>query len=203
MLLLSAVAPLLVADVALGGIRSIIPRFVAPAYLVLTVSLAYLVSGVLRAHGAWMRAACACAGIVVVAAAAGSYGMRWGADVWWNQDDGAAAESSAVATLVNGLPRPQLISTGLGTLLELSHYLRPGTPIRVVVDGREPPLQRGQSYILYGSPASGAAAARLDRLLSDIRRRGDAKLELVSPQLPCCGAGIPTIPRQLWRVTPR
>jgi hypothetical protein len=127
-----------------------------------------------------------------------------GAEVWWTQDDGAAAENLAVSRLVTGLQHPLLISTGLGTLLEMSHYLRPETAIRVSVDGRPPALERGRSPIVaYGSPANGAAAARLQTLLGGIRRQGLYVPRPVSVSLACCGAGIRPIPRQLWRLEPR
>jgi hypothetical protein len=139
----------------------------------------------------------------VVAAASGSYVASARARVWWIQDDGAAAENFAVSEKLNKLSRPLLISTSGGTLLEMSHYLRPETRIRVVLDGRVPPLGRGFSDILiYGSPANGAAAARLAALLRDVRRHHNAQLQPVSLELPCCGLGIRPIPGQFWRLVP-
>jgi uncharacterized membrane protein len=195
----AAVLPLAAADVVSGGIRSTIPRYLAPAYLVLTVALGFLIALGLRAAGTRPRAAALAVAAAVVAAAAGSYAARAGHDVWWTQDDGAAAENLAVARLVERSPEPVVVSTGFGTMLELSHYLPPATPIRFVADGREPALPQGaRTIVVYGSPANGAAAARLEALLADIRRRGRLVVRPSTPALPCCGAGIVPIPRQLW-----
>ena len=202
--IVATAGPLVVADLAAGGIRSTIPRYLAPMYLALTIALAFLIREGLRHPRPLRRAAVAALAIAVVGAAAGSFAGRARATVWWTQDDGAAAENRAVSRLVNSLPQPLLVSTGLGTLLELSHSLRPGTRIRVVVDGRQPSLPGGgTSIVVYGSPANGAAAARLAALLRDVRRRGEFTAEPVSLSLGCCGAGIRPIPRQVWRLEPK
>jgi uncharacterized membrane protein len=200
----ASAGPLVAADLAFGGIRSTIPRYLAPMYLTLSIALAFLISEGLRLRDPLRRGAAAALALAVVGAAAASYAGRVGAEVWWTQDDGAAAENLAVSRLVTGLQHPLLISTGLGTLLEMSHYLRPETAIRVSVDGRPPALERGRSPIVaYGSPANGAAAARLQTLLGGIRRQGLYVPRPVSVSLACCGAGIRPIPRQLWRLEPR
>ena len=138
-----------------------------------------------------------------IAAAAASYAESAPARVWWNQDDVASAQNFAVAEAVNRMQRPLLVSTSGSTLLPMSHYLRPETRIRIVLDGRAPPIGGGFSDIVfYGSPANGAAAARLTALLRDLRLHHHAKLQPVSLALPCCGLGIQGIPRQFWRLIP-
>jgi len=202
-LVAASALPLMVADVAAGGIRSAVPRYLMPVYLGLAIALAFLLSHGLAAWKAAVRGLAALVALAVVGAAAASYVESTSASVWWNQDDGAAAENLAVSRALNRLDRPLLISTGVGTLLEMSHYLRPETRVRVVLDGRAPPLGRGAGEVLlYGSAANPAAAARLAALLGDIRRRHVQTLEPVSLRLPCCGAGTTPIPRQVWRLEP-
>ena len=202
-LIASAAFPLMLADVATGGIRSVNPRFLAPVYLALTIALAFMISQGLSAHRARTRAITAAVALGTIAAAAASYAESARAKVWWNQDDVATAENLAVTEAVNRMQRPLLVSTSGSTLLQMSHYLRPETRIRIVLDGRAPPLGGGFSDIVfYGSPANGAAAARLTALLDDVRRRHHAKLQPVSLDLPCCGLGIRPIPRQFWRLIP-
>jgi uncharacterized membrane protein len=202
-LIAASAAPLMLADIAAGGIRSAIPRYLAPVYLGLSIALAFLLSYSLAARSAGIRALASLLALATVGVAAVSYAGNTGARVWWNQDDGAAPQNLAVSRALNRLDRPLLISTGVGTLLEMSHYLRPQTRIRVVLDGREPPLGRGfREVLLYGSPANPAAASRLAALLRDIRRRRAQTLRPLSLVLPCCGAGTTPIPRQLWQLRP-
>jgi uncharacterized membrane protein len=202
-LIFATAFPLMLADVATGGIRSVTPRYLAPVYLALPIALAFLISRGLFSDRGRTRAVTALVALGTIAASAAAYAESANARVWWNQDDVAAAENSAVAERLNRMQRPLLLSTSGSTLLEMSHYLRPETRIRIVLDGRAPPLGDGFSDIVfYGSPANGAAAARLTALLRDVRLHHHSRLQPVSPPLPCCGLGIRPIPRQFWRLIP-
>ena len=195
-LVLVPFVPLALLDVAAGGIRSAIPRYIAPTYLAFSVALAYLVCAGLAANAAATRASGAVMAAALVTAAVVSYTHRWDARIWWNADDGAAAANLAAAREVRQRFPHRLDSAGVGTLLELSHALPADTRIRVALDGAAP-TPRGGAVVVYGSPANGAAAARLEILLATFRKRGVSLRELV-PSLACCGAGIKPIPHQLW-----
>ena len=198
LLVLAPALPLAVADAATGGIRSTIPRYLAPTMLGLSLSLAFaLARGLRDARQVPRLAACLAAGLAA-AAGLGSYAHRLDARVWWTADDGAAATNLAVSRVVDAHPDAVLVATGTGALLELSHYLAPSTRIDVALDGRLPALPAGTGFYLYGSPANGSAAARLRALVADARRRG-RHVELLQPALPCCGADIVHIPDQFWR----
>jgi uncharacterized membrane protein len=199
-LIAAPTVPLMLADLLLGGVRSEVPRFQAPAYLGLTIALAFLVSEGLAARSDSLRGIATIVTGAVIGAAAVSYAQSANAQVWWNQDDGAAAENLAVSQALNRVGRPLLISTGVGTLLEMSHYVRADIPIRVVLDAREPPLEGDLGgVLLYGSPANGVAARRLAALVRAMRRR-HAALRPITLPLPCCGAGIRRIPDQVWEL---
>jgi uncharacterized membrane protein len=192
--------PLAVPDLVVGGQRSTVQRFLVPTYLGLTLALAFLVFAGLRGGGR-RRLVASVLAAGVVACGAGSYTREVGARVWWNQDDGAAAENRAVADVLNQQHGVFLMATGGGALLELTNYLRPDTRVRLVLDGRPPSVPRETRYVFaYGSPASPVAAERLARLLANLRRRS-IRVEPVEPPLPCCGGGIPAEPDQFWRVT--
>jgi uncharacterized membrane protein len=194
----ATVLPLMIADLTVGGVRSTIPRYIAPTYLALTIGLAFVLSEGLVASRTRIRLLTAVIGLAIVAAGVGSYVESAPAKVWWNQDDGAAAENLAVSIYVNRQQRPLLISTAPGTLLEMSHYLRPTIPVRVLLSGRLRQLPtRSTTVVLYGSPADERAATALASLVREIRRRGLSVRPLVLP-LPCCGDAIHAIPHQAW-----
>jgi uncharacterized membrane protein len=199
LLVLVPVLPLAIADAATGGIRSTIPRYLAPTMLGLSLALAFALARGLAAVRPAPRLAAGLASGLVVAAGVASYAHRLDARVWWTADDGAAATSLAVSRTLDAHPRSVLVATGPGTVLELSHYLRPSTRIYVALDGRLPSLPRDADAVyLYGSPANGSAAARLRALVADARRRG-RHVEAVPLSLPCCSADIAHIPGQFWR----
>ena len=200
-LLATTTLPLVGADLATGGIRSTVPRFLVPALLVLEVPIAFLIASLTRAELPVLRAAAASVAAFVLAGAVGSFAARVGAPVWWTHDDGAAAENVAVSRLVDTGARPALVTTSAGNLLELAHYLRPAAAIFLASGRRLPPADalRGRNpIIVYGSAAGGDAAARLSMLLRLIRGQRDGRLVPLDPQLPCCGAGIRQEPGQLW-----
>ena len=199
LLVVVPVLPLAFADATTGGIRSTIPRYLAPTMLGLSLALAYALARGLAAVRPAPRLAAGLAAGLVVAAGVGSYVHRLDARVWWNADDGAAATNLAVSRTLDGDSQSVLVATGPGTVLELSHYLEPTTRIYVSLDGRMPALPRdATSVYLYGSPANGSAAARLRALVADARRRG-RHVEAVQLSLPCCSADIAHIPDQFWR----
>jgi uncharacterized membrane protein len=199
LLVLVPVLPLAIADATTGGIRSTIPRYLAPTMLGLSLALAFaLARGLADARQAPRLAAGLASGLVVAAGVA-SYAHRLDARVWWTADDGAAATNLAVSRTLDAHRRAVLVATGPGAVLELTHYLEPSTRIYVSLDGRLPELPRDAGAVyLYGSPANGTAAARLRALVADARRRG-RHVEAVPLSLPCCSADIAHIPAQFWR----
>jgi uncharacterized membrane protein len=192
---------LALADLARGGVRSIVPRFIVPALLALTLSLAYLLARGLRSRAPAARIGSVALVAGVIACSVGSYVHEAGARVWWNQDDGAAPASRSVADVLNASSRPFLLATGGGALLELTNYLRPQTRVRLVLNGKPPSTPVGTGDVFaYGSPATPTAADRLRRLLESLRERG-AEVTEVDVEPACCGADIRHQPRQFWRVS--
>jgi uncharacterized membrane protein len=193
--------PLVGADLAVGGIRSTVPRFLVPALLLLEVPIAFLIASLARAELPLLKAGAASVAVFVLAGAVGSFVARVGAPVWWTHDDGAAAENVAVLRLLDVGGRPALVTTSAGNLLELAHYLHPAAAILLASGRRLPPaaaLRGRRPIIIYGSAAGGGAAARLRMLLRLIRTQHDGRLVPLAPQLTCCGAGIRREPGQLW-----
>jgi len=188
------------ADLAVGGQRSTVPRFLVPTYLGLTLALAFLIFQGLNSRVRHRRIGAVALAAGVIACAGGSYAHEAGARVWWNQDDGAAPENRAVVDALNRREGAFLLATGGGALLELTNYLRPGTRIRLVLEGVPPRVPRGTRRVFaYGSSATPVAAGRLQRLLFALRRDG-AQPEVVHLDLPCCGAAIHRLPNQFWRI---
>lgn len=198
-LVAASFVPLAVLDLAAGGQRSIVQRFIAPVYLGFTLALAFLLWS--EARGTASRRllpGAAAAGILVCGAV--SYAHEVNREVWWNQDDGATAQTRIVADTLNRHRGVFLMATGGGALLELTNYLHSDTRVRLVLNGRAPSIPPGtRSVFAYGSPATPAAADRLRKLLADLRRRG-LRPRPIHAQLPCCGDGIPALPNQFWSV---
>jgi uncharacterized membrane protein len=195
--------PLMLADVAFGGLRSTVPRFLVPVMLALELPVAFLLARWVRARArpARLFAALTCAGLL--AAAAASFAASVSARVWWPHDDGAAAENLAVTRLLNERPQPFMLATGLGNTLEMVHYLRSDARIELADGARPPQLPAASAFpiYVYGSPTDGAPARLLTALLGALRSDSRLRLQPLTPRLPCCGAGIRQEPRQLWRVT--
>ena len=190
-------------DLARGGVRSAVPRFIVPAYLALTLALGYLMFRGLASKTPAARIGAVALAAGAVACAAVSYAHEASARVWWNQDDGAAPENRAVADSLNSQRHVFLLATGGGALLELTNYLRPETRLRLVLNGVPPRVPAGTEEVFaYGSPATPVAADRLRRLLATLRARG-ADLTVVDLKPVCCGADIRRLPNQFWRLSER
>jgi uncharacterized membrane protein len=201
-LVAASFVPLAVADLAAGGQRSIVQRFISPVYLGFTLALAFLLWSEARSTRSRRLLAGAVAAALLACGAA-SYAREVDRPIWWNQDDGAAAQTRAVAETLNRHRRVFLMATGGGALLELTNYLHADTRVRLVLNGRAPDIPRGVRYLFaYGSPATPAAADRLRRLLDDLRNRG-IQPRPIHTRLPCCGDGIPALPNQFWSVVTR
>jgi uncharacterized membrane protein len=201
-LVAASFVPLAVADLAVGGQRSIVQRFVAPVYLGFTLAVAFLLWSEARSTGS-RRLLTGAAAAAILACGAVSYAREVDREIWWNQDDGAAAQTRAVVDTLNRHRGVFLMATGGGALLELTNYLHGDTRVRLVLNGRAPAVPRGARYVFaYGSPATPAAADRLRKLLDDLRNRGTRARPIRTP-LPCCGDGIPAIPNQFWSVATR
>jgi len=190
-LIAATVLPLVLADVIAGGVRSTVPRFVAPAYLGLSLALAFVLSEASRSASTARRLVGAGVLLAVVAAAAVSYGQSAFAPVWWNQDDGQAATNVAVAHVLEHAERPLLLTVSSPPLLELAHYVKPSTGMRVDDAGSPPLPPAGGHVFLYGLPSD----PRVIALLASGGRWG-----LVPLVKPCCGAGDDTPAAQLWQL---
>jgi uncharacterized membrane protein len=177
-------APLMLADLAFGGVRSTVPRFLAPAYLGVSVALAFALVEATAARSRRAVLAAAAAALAVVAAGAVSYERSAFAAVWWNQDDGAAEQNLAAARVLDRFQKPVLLTTATLPLLELAHYLEPGARVAVVAAGAPLPRVEGDDVFFYG-PA---------------RPPGGERLSPVPLELPCCDAGLSPGRYRLWRV---
>lgn len=194
-------APLLAADLAFGGTRSVVPRFIVPTLLAIEIPVAFLLSTLLRSNRrVALGAGAATLGCITIAAVL-SYARSVDAPVWWTHDDGAAADNVAAVRLLDRTRSPHLVSTGVANPLEMSHYLKPQTRIAVVYEGRlAQRLEPGT--LVYGSAADGDAQERLSRLLGSIRHKQPGTLRQLLPQRPCCDARIARRHDQLWRIAP-
>jgi uncharacterized membrane protein len=113
------VLPLLLADLALGGIRSTFPRYFVPSLIGIQLAVVYLLSAKLNDGKLWrwIGLGLCCAGVVSSVAS-------FSAPTWWTKT--ISHENAAVATVINQSTAPLLVSDAeTGDLLALSHLLKP------------------------------------------------------------------------------
>lgn len=121
-LTLVPILPLLLADLAFGGLRSTFPRYFIPTLLGIQLAVVYFLSKNFDAkwrwgNGRWLIGALCCASLV-------SCLTSFSAPTWWQKT--LSQENPAVAQEVNQAVRPLLISDAEpGDLLSLSHLLKP------------------------------------------------------------------------------
>lgn len=121
---------LLAPDLFLGGMRSFIPRYLFPLYLSLLISLAYLIASLLSA-----RRLLKAIGIVLLAiflfVAGRSDWLMLHEKTWWNKEH--SNYLIPIAETINNAKAPYLYSAaGVGTMLVMSHLLKPEIPITLL-----------------------------------------------------------------------
>ena len=124
-------ATLALADVALGGRRSTVDRYLLPAWLALELAVAFF----LASPGPWRRTRHAVLVLVLVLGAATVLRTR-PLDVWWNTDPTGLAQLRAIETrLAGGSDAIVLSDASPLRTLELAHRLEPATGMRLGADG--------------------------------------------------------------------
>lgn len=157
----SSFLPLLILDLWLGGQRSQPSRYLMPLYIGILLPLAHLfavqINQPQRRRRLWWGGLCAlfvganlfaCLGVIRATTA-------WTKDISYNLH--------AVAAPINAAPEPLLVGTAIGfntgTLLALSHYLKPTTRLQLIDDRQRPdflrlptlPQDPGSVFLLNGT----------------------------------------------------
>lgn len=157
----SAFLPLALMDIVQGGQRSLPSRYLVPLYVGLLLPVAYLF--VAKIVGQSRRQRLVWGGLcgLFVAMNVGVCFAIAGAKTAWTKE--VSYNLLPVAAEINAAPRPLLISTAYGintgTLLALSHYLKPETRLQLIDDRNQPdflmlpelPNAPGSVFLLNGS----------------------------------------------------
>jgi hypothetical protein len=131
------VLPHLVPDLIRGGVRTLQPRYLLPAYASVLLAVGFAIT-CLRGTGL-RRIAFPVALMMCLVAGFTSSMLSWRADWWWTK--AGARDFRAIAELIRKEPRPLLVvdlySFRFTNLLSVCHYLDPHTAILVLPDKRD------------------------------------------------------------------
>jgi uncharacterized membrane protein len=159
----STALPLSLADLILGGQRSVGSRYLMPIYLGIPLILAYLLahhllSPALNQRRLWQGVTGGLLAVGIVAC-----GLNYNADTAWNKI--VNYNLPTVIRIVNTASTPLLVGNSgninFGTLLALSHYLDPKVKLQLL-DGHweakrqslpNPPMGFGEIFLLNPSEA--------------------------------------------------
>lgn len=124
----SVILPLILADVVLGGQRSVAGRYLVPFYLAIEWPLAYFLATRMAVRGwRWVLA-----GLLTVNLL--SCGVATQVESTWIKD--INYNLPTVARIINQSPEPLLVAKAegitMGTVMALSHYLIPETRLQLV-----------------------------------------------------------------------
>ncbi|HYE13305.1 MAG TPA: glycosyltransferase family 39 protein [Pyrinomonadaceae bacterium] len=132
--------PLAGADLALGGKRSTVGRYLFPTYLAAQAAVAHLLASRALVVGGRRARAWGAALAVVVACGLASCAVMWREETWRNK--GQLTGMRGVVRVVNASERPLVVTTfagmNAGNALALAHSLDSRARFRFIADAREP-----------------------------------------------------------------
>lgn len=121
---------LLAPDLFLGGMRSFIPRYLFPLYLSLLLSLAYLIATLLSSKRLLNAIGIVLLSIFLFVAGRSDWLMLH-EKTWWNKEH--SNYLIPIAETINNTENAYLYSAaGVGTMLVMSHLLKPEIPITLL-----------------------------------------------------------------------
>lgn len=122
---------LLAPDFFLGGMRSFIPRYLFPLYLSLVLSLAYVIGASLASTRRWLNVFGILLTVIFLSIAIRSDWLMLNEKTWWNKEH--SNYLIPIAETINKAKNPYLFSqAGVGTMLVMSHLLRPEIPVTLL-----------------------------------------------------------------------
>jgi len=154
---------LLLPDLALGGSRSLHPRYVLPGFLALSLAAAWVLARGWDAPERSRRVGARAGLVLVLALGLGSQWQILASETWWSKN--FSSENRRIAARVNAAERPLVLGSdsgvGLGELISLAYDLAP--PVRI---WGEPPgsgarIPEGYASLFAVTP-SGALRAQLE-----------------------------------------
>ncbi len=173
----ASVLPLMLPDLIFGGRRSGVARYWTPCYLMIEVSVAWLLArGLMSARPLRRRIARGTAAFLMMGGAVSCVAFLQ-ADTWWNKGI-AWYDTHEIARQINRQQQPLLICSAvppmnLGQVLALSHRLHPDVRI-LLLDGSELPdnfSAAGEVFALNPSR----------QLLENLKQATNRDMEIVDP----------------------
>jgi uncharacterized membrane protein len=138
-LFLTFAAVVLVPDLINGGIRSLHPRYLLPAFVAVELAVAYVLAAGWNAPGSGGRIGSRAGLILILGLGLWSDWHILRADTWWTKN--FSASNREVAALVNATERPLLVisdsDVGLGEALSLAHDLDDKVVIQGMPHGKK------------------------------------------------------------------
>jgi len=145
-------------DLAIGGRRSSVTRYLIPAYLCIQIAVAYLLSQLLISKRLphYSAATSKSATAVLLVAGLVSCLASIPSDTWWHKKNSHL--NPEVARMINQIPGALLISSdnnaNLGEILSLSHRLNPDQPLLLSQEPNVPTIPDGFESVFLFNPSA-------------------------------------------------
>ena len=162
---------IMLADLTLGFKLSTRPRYLIPAYLIIQVAIAYLLSTQILCAKSWQRQFWKGVLVLLISGGILSCAISSQSETWWNKGN---TENPELAQIINQAPRPLIVSNNQflnpDDLLSLSYLLEPEVQLQLVSGSTIPKIPQGFSDVFLYNPS--------DELKAGLEK--EHKLDLVS-----------------------
>lgn len=146
---------LVIPDLALGGLRSTVPRYLIPCFLGILLAVTYLFSHKIFSSSSLYQRLWLFLLTLLISAEVVSCVVYSQSEVWWNKKP--SDTHIQAASIINQTHNPLLITsyykTNLGELLSMSYFLNDNVKIQLVSEPSIPDIPKGFSNIFVLNPS--------------------------------------------------
>ncbi len=152
-------------DLASGGQRAVVPRYLFPCYLGVQLAVAYLLLAKMTASNFIHRRIWQAIATVLIACGVISCFINSQAATWWIKD--ISYKNPQIAYVINQATRPLLIGyvgcSNNGNIISLSYLLEEKVRLRLVLDPKIPQVPDGFSDVFLFGECSRRSRSRMEK----------------------------------------
>ena len=142
--------PIAIPDLILGGARTIVPRYLIPAYLCIQLAVSYLLATQITRNVQWRQKLWQLVMVALISVGIISCAISSQAETWWLKS--LNLYTPQIVRTINATSRPLVISFcdgiwPLGDELPLSHLLDPKVRLQLVSKSKVPPISNSFSDV--------------------------------------------------------